>query len=180
MKPLKEKINCQISSVKHPIGTVYLKKTSTENHHGFLIKPNDPRHISLHPGVSPVGRSPPLATAPERPTKKNSSSHGFWLVMSSLVWDQGLQSCVYIYAAIYVLIYYIHLYVHTYHLKNLVGKAVQKKKQWLEPNNEIDFPQFIQGLSHHWSYFWSIPKSGVVDKIWLLLNPHCVAHLLVI
>ena len=26
MKPLKEKINCQISSVKHPIGTVYLKK----------------------------------------------------------------------------------------------------------------------------------------------------------
>ena len=28
--------------------------------------------------------------------KKNSSSHGFWLVMSSLVWDQGLQSCVYV------------------------------------------------------------------------------------
>ena len=65
-----KKNNCQISSVKHPIGTVYLnKKTSTENHHGFLINPNDPRHISLHPGVSPVGRSPPLATAPERPTK---------------------------------------------------------------------------------------------------------------
>ena len=65
----KEKLPNQLGQ-KSNRNSLFKKKRQPKKHHGFLINPNGPRHISLHPGVSPAGRSPPLATAPERPTKK--------------------------------------------------------------------------------------------------------------
>ena len=81
--------------------------------------------------------------------KHNSSSHGFWLVMSSLVWDQGLQSCVYLNVAIYVFICYcIYVIIITTYIRtcrHTIWRSCLEKNAWLEPNNG-QWNRFFQSL----------------------------------